>query len=104
MQLHGQGWSVTRYLEMIMSCTVVLSTAPFEVGKRPVLTVFGIFGGLFSGTFNIQISTYDSLKEPAQKVEPGLWRGMGRSDEVFSKFSAKNTPPSHIWDERSPKS
>ena len=90
MQLHSQGSSVTRYLEMIMSCAVVLSTAPFEVGKRPILAVFGIFGGRFSNTFHIQISMYYSSKEPAQKVDPGLWRGIGRSDEVFSKFSAKN--------------
>ena len=62
MQLHGQGSSVTRYPKMIMICAVVLSTAPFEVGKRPILAVFGIFGGHFSDTFHIQISTYDSSK------------------------------------------
>ena len=50
MQLHGQGSSVTRYLEVIMSCAVVLSTAPFEVGKRPILAVFGIFDGHFLDT------------------------------------------------------
>ena len=104
MLLHGQGSSVTRYLEMIMSCTVVLSTAPLEVGKQLILAVFGIFDGHFSDTFQIQIPTYDSSKLPAQKVDPGSWGCIGRSDEVFSKISAKNTPPSHIWDERSPKS
>ena len=62
MQLHGQGSSVTRYLEMVVSFAVVLSIAPFEVGKRPILAVFGIFGGHFSDTFHIQISTYDGSK------------------------------------------
>ena len=104
MQLHGQGSSVTRYLEIIMSCTVVLSTAPFEVGKRPILAVFGIFGGHFSDTFHIQISTYHSLKEPAQKVDPGSWGAIGCSDDVFSKFLAKNMPAAHIWAARSPES
>ena len=73
MQLHGQGSSVTRYFEMIMSYAVVLSTAPFEVGKQPILAVFDIFDGHFSDTFHIQNSTYDSSKLPAQKVDPGSW-------------------------------
>ena len=47
---------------MIVSLAVVLSTAPFEVGKWPILAVFGIFGGHFSDTFHIQISAYDSSK------------------------------------------
>ena len=62
MELHGQGSLVTLYLEMIVSWAVVLSTAPFEVGKWPILAVFGIFGSHFSDTFHIQISTFDSLK------------------------------------------
>ena len=89
---------------MIISCKVVLSTAPSEVGKRSILAVFCKFGGPLSDIFHIQISTNHSLKEPAQKVDPGSWGGIGCSDDVFSNFSAKNMPCALIRAHRSPES
>ena len=87
---------------MIMSCAVVLSTAPFEVGKRPILAVFGIFGGLFRThsifRFQRMIAQNYHLKK--------LTRGRGGALDAPMKFSRnvrRKTPRRPIYGTRDPR-